>query len=86
MRFTDRVLVLVASAFIVGAASSASAGWRFEENGPHPIVKGLQHAFASSEMTSGGSGTAYARHCDTIKPFKCHPERTDSAGTVSTTR
>ena len=76
MRRISRVVVLTASAALVMTiAGPVMAGWHFEENGPHPIMKDQEHRIARVQSTSSGSGTDYARRCETIKPFRCHPER-----------
>jgi hypothetical protein len=75
MRLINRVVSLAAATLIVTASASASAGWRYEENGPHPIAKGQEHLVARVQPASSGSGAEYERRCETVKPFKCHPER-----------
>ena len=79
MRSINRALMIAAASLAVTIAGSATAGWRFEENGPYPIRKGQEHLVARPQPASTGSGGEYARRCDTVKPSKCHPDRTGSS-------
>jgi hypothetical protein len=79
MRTLTRSLVLTGALLVIAAAGSAA--WRYVENGPHPIVKEqTTNAVLSTGGATGGVSTPlYAKpRCDTIKPFKCRPKRTES--------
>ncbi len=79
MRTVIRSVVLTGALLAIAAAGSAA--WRFVENGPHPIVKDQT---TNTILSTGGvlrdaATLLYARpRCDTVKPFICRPQRTES--------
>jgi hypothetical protein len=60
-------------------AAAGSAAWRHVDNGRHPIVKdqATNSVLSTGELLRGAPLYAKPR-CDTIKPFKCRPKRTES--------
>jgi hypothetical protein len=74
MRPINRALAFaIATLTMAAAAGTASAAWRFEQNGPHPTMK-LRPAPKSSSVSAVRVYSQYSsveRKCrpTTIKPF-----------------
>lgn len=77
MRTLTRSLVLTGALLVMAVAGYAA--WRHVENGPHPIVKeqATNSVLSTGELLRGAPLYAKPR-CDTVKPFKCRPKRTES--------
>lgn len=79
MRNFTRSLVLAGALLVMAAAGSAA--WQYVESSPRRIVKEqTTNAVLSTGGATGGVTTPlYARpRCDTVKPFRCRPKRTES--------
>ena len=65
---------------LLAIAAAGSAAWRYVESGS-PIVKEqtTNAVLSTGEVLRGVTTPLYAKpRCDTIKPFKCRPKRTES--------